>query len=223
MKQRGFAPILILLVVLLIGGAYYFGKVKKDKAPIVSVSPSPVGMSLVDITKKYRAKDYVGKLVNNDGAVQSVEYKNEAYGISFDVPYNPNWGIGVIHPLPYDESYDPGKDLTVYFGPIYANCLEGDLNCNEWGRVYKMRTSPLITKEARLSELKKTFNGVIPLLFQYRVVKINNLTVIMSIERGEGDSYRYEVFGNKYIYTFITERGDDELFTKIIESIKLLD
>jgi hypothetical protein len=65
MKQKGFAPIIILILLVLVGGAYYFGITKNKTVPslVVPVQPSssPVAQPIADPTanwKTYTNKEY---------------------------------------------------------------------------------------------------------------------------------------------------------------------
>jgi hypothetical protein len=129
MKQKGFAPILILiLLVLVAGGAYYFGTKNKTtpvipiSTPVTSVqsSPSPAVQTVIDPVTGWK------------------KYENPKYKYSFSFPSNFNLSaesvdhLSINNNLPPDPNCKVGgcflgtQKLQIYFDSSSQNYLSFD-------------------------------------------------------------------------------------------------
>ena len=98
MKQKGFAPIFIIIIVLIaIGGAYYFGTKKGDVTPTPTLTPSSVETNLPSQTTP-TPKPTANPTTNPNVKVLKYSLPNGWLTITnasstFEVGYNPKTTI----------------------------------------------------------------------------------------------------------------------------------
>jgi hypothetical protein len=226
MRQRGFAPLIVILLLLLVmvGG---FLLLYKYKLPSDSQkqSPSPntlntqsttdtnrLALSLKEIVDKFPANNYRGEVTKDDpyGTPEKVNtalnydrpnemrhYENKELGISIELPYNSNWGTKDFKPTAYDESLKEDKSVAkVTFGPIIAGC-DGDCF---WMRQYSISLDKKQTIDEFTKALDKQIGspGAPYTLTGYTKDEVNGVDVLKVTTNTE--EILYYVFGEKYIY-----------------------
>jgi hypothetical protein len=158
LKQKGFSPILIIILLFVIAavvvGYLYKGKVvnlNKSASPVptpITATDGRPELAIEDARNKFPANNYKGKLIgddylasysfvnaalNHDAPVETRTYTNKEYGISIDLPYNQSWGTKDFKPVLADEINIP-SGFEVAFGPVNGNC-DGDC---WWTREYAL-------------------------------------------------------------------------------------
>jgi len=153
---------------------------------------------------------------NTEAATTTVNYTDQARGISVNIPYNPDWGSANYKIEPYEVDGD-----YVYFGPMTQ--FEG----GGWSRPYWLlgfvppkSADQLITE---INDSPDTLAGGQP-----EKIDINGLEVVKYQEMGLGTHYMMEVAGDKYNYRFVASSFGDEPedvwtnLTNIVQSVQLI-
>jgi hypothetical protein len=139
-------------------------------------------------------------------------YENRAAKMSFEFPYNSNWGNSTYYIYPFDE-----KDNVVYFGPIFnKNCF--------WQRAYKLQIHPRRSVSDLFAEVAEKYPNNIP-----DIIKIKNKEVLTYIAL-DNNSCKYPVYyllGPDFDYEFSTIcsgnlENDQAFLGQIIETVKYL-
>ncbi|TSD01058.1 MAG: hypothetical protein Athens071425_505 [Parcubacteria group bacterium Athens0714_25] len=144
---------------------------------------------------------------NIDPANMNINYKNEDFGISFDIPYNKNWGNKNCVVLPYLESSDlSSNSLSVDFGPF-----------REWsGNSYTFNIGQRRSAEDIINNQKDVDaknNPRIKIVGQYQLVVYESY--------GMGISRYYEITGEKNNYIFEHFQANNNQKNTDIESYGL--
>jgi len=154
---------------------------------------------------------------NQDPSNTTVDYYNKEKGISFEVPYNSNWGNEKYKINPYEKwNNESGKEY-ILFGSIT------NFEACSWVRTYALYFSPIKSAENIIKDAKKYID---PELFIVKPTKksINGLDVVESQSHGLCDSGELEVVGKKYNYVFRSLCGADfEFLENIVKSIELIN
>jgi hypothetical protein len=158
----------------------------------------------------------MGLHANTDPPTTTVRYANIAWGLSVDIPFNPDWGTENYSIAPYDE----GKS-SVIFGPLHG--CEGGVYCRESSiGILPASSAQAITaqlqKEAKTEDCKSY-----QCIHDIRTVTMNGLTVVMHQEEGMSSVTIWEVLGKKQRYMLASNyylSSDD--IGRIIGSMKLI-
>lgn len=140
-------------------------------------------------------------------------YVNQAKGISFEIPYNPNWGNMNCKVEPYSGFTQPNGDIFLEFGKPRA-----------WTRSeFILTISGHRTAEDIINEQKNFIGESNP---NPRKITLGNKQVVAYESYGIGTEWIYEIIGTKYNYKF--SHSDFELnktiikeLEKIIEGVKI--
>jgi hypothetical protein len=145
---------------------------------------------------------------NTDPANTTVHYSNPGKGISFDVPYNTNWGSKKFKIDPYWEYND-----QITFGSI------GGFEACMWVRSNILHFRPQLSAEEVVNNIKKSDPPeLIPV--PPTTIKLNGLTVIKYATSGLCSYPAFQVIGEKYNYEFVTGCSVDiESDFKYLENI----
>lgn len=146
---------------------------------------------------------------NNDSADVTIPYTNKDFGISFNIPYNKNWGNEECVVLPY-FSYGNLESWQVSFGQTTE------------ARSFGFHTRQRRDKEDVLKEQKG--NGEPDP--SPRVEKIGEWEAVVYESYGMSTEKIYEIIGEKsnYIFSFhlVTDQSKESLATNSIEIIKII-
>ena len=147
--------------------------------------------------------------VNNDPPTETVQYKNDKYGISMKLPYSPNWGSDQYKLQPYDElpvTDNVTSQFIIYYGPL--GCGEGGVS-----RTHIVQIIPHKTNQQWQDYLNKF--GEPNVKFSKDAYNHNILTYGDSL--GMCSMQSYVILGSKYDYDPGTAcRGMDESVFKTI-------
>lgn len=144
---------------------------------------------------------------NNDTANSQIAYNDDEKGISFEIPFNQNWGSNKYRLNPYDLN---NNDLS--FGSMSA--FEGCSTIRSYSLDFKP-AKPVVKVVAEIEQ------GITPI-----TTKINDLTVVKYAQADMCTNSFMEVIGQKYNYLFSTSCGgdavkDSQSLENIIKSVKL--
>lgn len=116
MREKGFAPIIIILLIAAIGVAFYFGT-KVSKVPFVpAVIPSPTSSEVPKIESKTSVDPVTGQnLYTNISQGFSFEYPDNFYVSNLNPPHNPQTFI---------SAKDTGDPLDRRYMSITSNYLQ---------------------------------------------------------------------------------------------------
>ncbi|GEM_PF-1843850 len=146
---------------------------------------------------------------NNDPANIVILYTNDDLGISFDVPYNKNWGNEECVVLPY-FSYKNPESWQVIFGQTTE------------ARPFGFHTRQKRDKEDIFNEQKGSDNPD-P---NPRLEKIGEWEAIVYESYGMSTKKVYEIIGSKsnYIFSFhlVTDESKENLATNSAEIVKVI-
>jgi hypothetical protein len=125
---------------------------------------------------------------NANSANSAISYENKEFGISFEVPYNKNWGNKDCEVLPYTQRSDIiSNSLGVEFGLFRA-----------WtGGLYRFNIGKKRNAEDVIDEQKGGVPNPNP-----RIETIGKYKVVVHESYGMGTSRIYEVMGDKNNYIF---------------------
>lgn len=155
---------------------------------------------------------------NRDNPNTTVKYENKKNGISFEIPYNSNWGNWKYKINPYEKwSNESGKEY-VLFGHIT------DFEACSWVRSYSLYFNPVKSADMLVEEMEKI--PYYPEIFIVKPTKksINGLDIVESQSHGLCDSGELEIVGEKYNYVIKPLCGADfEFLESIVKSIKLIE
>lgn len=155
---------------------------------------------------------------NGDKPTKTATYSNPAKGISFEVPYNSNWGSSRFKINPYDEIGD-----IVYFGPIGVG--EG----GGWARMqWELIFTPAKSADEVINDAK--FQTDLNFFLQEPIkTTVNGLEVVKYAEEGLGTYYVMEVIGTKSNYHFnywgseTDAAGSFATLENVVRSVKITD
>ena len=123
--------ILIIAAGVIIGGIFFF----REYYPIDTTSPrtlvtreNETMSGFWEIATAPPCRSEEGRLHLDEEATKMVVYRNPEKGLSFKVPYNPQWGAPDFRFNPFDESKE-----AMRFGRIYIS------GCDGWGRIWSLR------------------------------------------------------------------------------------
>ncbi len=147
-------------------------------------------------------------VLNVDAPNSTVAYTNTDKNISFDIPYNPQWGYA-DSPLPAfadHEATDTSPLGYVLFGPPTSGSLEGLANSCDLIQSYDLTFLPVRTAEAAKKDIEGRETDVVP---NTTIRTINGLTVVQYKDVGLCNYPTMEVVGKDYNYSFTTSCGGD--------------
>ncbi|KKQ51043.1 MAG: hypothetical protein US70_C0024G0015 [Parcubacteria group bacterium GW2011_GWD2_38_11] len=195
MNQKSIIAILGVVVVILIGTTVYFATLNKVSQP-VATAPNVQADNRILLTPQNTSQYFTGtstdckETFNFEPADINILYTDDTRGLSFDVPFNKNWGNKKYK----FNSFDLEND-GLSFGP--ASLFEG---CSVI-RSYSLKFKPAQSVEKAIAEIEK---GITPI-----TTKIDDLTVIKYVQADMCTNSFIEVIGKKYNYLFSTSCGVD--------------
>ncbi len=155
---------------------------------------------------------------NQDPPNTIIKYEDKEKGISFDMPYNSDWGNEKYKINPYEKWKDEsGKDY-ILFGSIT------DFEACSWVQSYALVFNPVKSADMLIKEMEEI--PYYPEIFIIKPTKksINGLDIVESQSHGMCDSGELEVVGKKYNYVLRPLCGADfEFLESIVKSIKLIE
>lgn len=132
----------------------------------------------------------LSKDFNTDPPNTNIKYVNKEFGISFEIPYNKNWGNKDCVVLPYFQYKTSGKTDEVVFGQPRAFVADQ----------YLFSVAPARSSREIVDEQTNIVGGdPSP---DPKAKKINNHETVTYESYGEIDSLIIEVIGGKHNYLF---------------------
>ncbi len=223
MKQKGFAPILIILVIAIIAaGAYFLGTKNISKlftilpSPLFSPSPTPTADPTAD-WKIYNASKFLQEI-----------------GINFSIRYPQNWHVNeenpthtsgvpwvVISQNPVSNVMSRNSPCISIGGGIYGNSIESFIQQQD---SIQMETEGKIISIA--PEVKSTvditvdgLNGVKRKVVQYNE---SSVTIQVYLKGGKNDTYGPDG-GTNYFIIESCPGTDNNDFDQILSTFKFTD
>lgn len=153
--------------------------------------------------------------INTDPATSTVHYIDFKNGFEVDLPYNPNWGIKNLVPVPYEAT-----TTQVDFGPLVVICMG---SC-ETGRDYQLTVLPHTKTAVEITtELRDNASTT-------KKIMVGNITVLDKYPTGDTDciSVNLEFTINNHTYNlnsscFGNAASDRETLVNVIKSMKFFD
>lgn len=150
----------------------------------------------------------LSKDFNLNSPTAKIAYTNQARGISFDVPYNPNWGNKNCKVEPYVEFARPNGDVLLEFGKPRA-----------WiASEFQLTISSSRSAQDVIDEQKAVGGEPDP---NPRKMILGDKQLVVYESYGMTTERIYEVIGRKYNYSFSYAEGDklNEKTAKELEAI----
>lgn len=154
--------------------------------------------------------------INHEEPNTSVLYKNTEKGISFEIPYNANWGTTDYKISHYVTHFDS----DALYESIEFGRLVGQDGCG-WGRAIQMWFLSQKSANSTLLDLKSD-----PMLVQMgepSIVSINGLEVVKYTDYGYSSYPTFVVIGKKYNYAFGSGNVEFEDLEEIVKTVKLIE
>ncbi|QQS60822.1 MAG: hypothetical protein IPN70_02935 [Candidatus Moraniibacteriota bacterium] len=143
---------------------------------------------------------------NIDAPTTTVKYSNTEKGISFDIPFNPNWGNEDCKVKPYIEFTHSSGDISIEFSKPTAPV----------GREFGLIISKYRPAEDIITaEQKDVYPNPNP-----RKKTIGDKNMIVYDDYGMIQVTHYEVIGKKYNYIFSYSNYDSSLNDSLIKSLE---
>ncbi len=158
---------------------------------------------------------------NYDPANEIVKYSSNKWGLSFDIPYNKNWGNSKYRINPYEEILAKPDWVRTQ-----AKIIQGYIFPGEGCGWYRNGVGVYVDSKESADEVLKQHNNSWNSngLFKAGITKINNLQVVQYYEGDMCEYYYGVVMGKKYNYTVVS--GCNGSFSQVentIKTIKLLE